>query len=133
MPVPKSPLLRSECEEIGKTRTIKERKRAELYEKIKNENEFSLERILASSEEIQRRLSGLRPEEVVQALNEQLVYLRVVKEERQLDETRVFRRRLLFILGVGAIVVAISSMPSSAKRDRSRYERPSRQGRPARR
>ena len=95
MPIPKSPLLRSEHEELGKTRTIKEGKRADLYEMVKNESEFSLERILASPEEIQRRLSGLRPEEAVQGMNEHLVYLREVKEKRQLEETRVFRRRLL--------------------------------------
>ena len=119
----KSPLLKSEREEIGKSRTINEGKRAVLYEKVHAESEFSLERILDSPEEIRRLQSGLKDGEVVHALNQHLVYLREVKEERQLEETRIFRRRLLFVLGVGAVVVAIASMPSSPTGPRRRQRR----------
>ena len=124
MPDRKSPLFRSKREETGKTRTIKEGKRAELYEKIRAESEFSLERALTSPEEIGRTKGGLTQGEAVHALNEHLVYLREVKEERQLKETRIFRRRLLLILGVGAIVVAIDSLPSNPKGRRYRQRRP---------
>ncbi len=109
---PKSPLLKSEREEIGKPRTIKEAKRAKLYEQVCGESEFSLERILASPEEIRRILSGLTPEVAVHALNEQLVYLREIKEEKQILETRIFRRRILLLMALGAAAITIASMPA---------------------
>jgi hypothetical protein len=110
---PISPLLFSASEEAGKQITIREGKRRKLYDEICDESVYSVENILQSPERIIKMGAGLNNEEVKQALNEHIIYLKEQKDQKQINETRVFRRRLLLVVALGAVAATFAVMPNN--------------------